>query len=59
MKTISDIIKNLLKVKSLFSLTAMGMFIYTTIVGILPIEVVASILTTIIFSYFNKKEDDK
>lgn len=55
---IKDTILNLLKVKSLFSLMAIFIIIYTTINGDMPLEYTMSIVSLIIGFYFNKKDSE-
>lgn len=53
-----QIIENLLKIKSLFSLTAMFLLIYGTITKILTTEFTASIIGLIVGFYFKKSEGE-
>lgn len=55
---IKDVILNLFKIKSLFSLMTIFIIVYTTIRGEMPLEYTMSIVTLIIGFYFNKKEGE-
>lgn len=52
-------IKALLKIKSLFSISVMIVFVYLSLSGQMPIELTASIIMTVITYYFNKKDDEQ
>lgn len=52
-----DILKNLLKCKSLWSLTAMAMFIYLVVSKGISGEIAMSVVTMIVTYFFTKKED--
>lgn len=58
MKTFQEILKNLFKIKSLWSITAMGMCIYGTFTNTLPAEITSMIIGSIITYYFTKKEEN-
>lgn len=58
MKTFQEIMKNLFKVKSLWSISAMFMCIYGTLSNTLPSEITSMIIGSIIAYYFNKKEEN-
>lgn len=50
-------LKALLKVKSLMTLTVMGVFAYMAVTKQLPTEVTAATITAVTTYYFTKKED--
>lgn len=50
---------NLLKVKSIWSLTAAAMFCYLTVSGKISGEIAMSLITAIVTYYFTKKEEPK
>lgn len=50
-------LKALLKVKSLMTLTIMGVFVYGTVTKQLPPELTSSVITAVITYYFTKKEN--
>lgn len=58
MKTFQEIIKNLFKIKSLWSITAMVMCLYGIFTDTLPSEITSMIIGSIIAYYFNKKEEN-
>lgn len=58
MKTFQEIVKNLFKIKSLWSITAMVMCLYGIFTGTLPSEITSMIIGSIIAYYFNKKEEN-
>lgn len=52
-------IKLLLKVKSIMTLTVMGVFVYGTVTRQLPPELTSSVITAVITYYFTKKENQE
>lgn len=50
-------LKNLLKIKSLFSITVMFLLVYGTITETLQSELVASVITAVITYYFTKTNE--
>ena len=56
MKTRKDILMNLLKVKSLWSLMAGAMFVSLTVTGGISGEIALTVITSIVTYYFSKKE---
>ena len=52
-------IKSLLKVKSIMTLTVMGVFVYGTVNRQLPPELTSSVITAVITYYFTKKENQE
>ena len=56
MKTRKDILMNLLKVKSLWSLMAGAMFVYLTVTGGISGEIALTVITSIVTYYFSKKD---
>lgn len=53
-----EILKNLLKIKSLFSLTTMFLLIYGTLTEKLPSEFTITIISLIVGSYFKKGDNE-
>lgn len=51
-------LKALLKVKSIMTLTVMGVFVYGTVTKQLPPELTSSVITAVITYYFTKKENN-
>lgn len=49
-------LKALLKVKSIMTITVMGVFVYGTVTKQLPPELTSSVITAVITYYFTKKE---
>ena len=56
MKTFSEIIKNIFKIKSLWSITAMIICLYGTFTGTLSSEISSMLIGSIITYYFTKRE---
>ncbi|MFR7589855.1 MAG: hypothetical protein ACLUVC_00280 [Longibaculum sp.] len=52
-------LKALLKVKSLMTLTVMGVFVYGTLTKQLPPELISSVITAVITYYFTKKDEPR
>lgn len=50
-------LKVLLKVKSIMTLTVMGVFVYMAVTNQLSNELVSSVITAVITYYFTKKEN--
>lgn len=50
---------NLLKCKSLWSITSMAMFIYLTVTGKISGEIAMSVITMVATYFFTKREDEK
>lgn len=57
MKTFQEIVKNLFKIKSLWSITAMVMCLYGVFTDTIPAEIISMIIGSIIAYYFNKREE--
>lgn len=55
---IIDTINNLLKIKSIWSLGALAMFIFLTVTDRISGETALAIITTIITYYFTKRKED-
>lgn len=56
MNTYKEAIINLLKIKSLWSLVAAGVFVYLTVTGGISGEIALSIITAITTYYFTRDE---
>lgn len=52
-------LRQLLKVKSIMTLTVMGVFVYGTVTKQLPPELTSSVITAVITYYFTKKENSQ
>ena len=56
MKTRKEVLMNLLKVKSLWSLMAGAMFVYLPVSGGISGEIALTVITSIVTYYFSKKD---
>lgn len=52
------IITNLLKIKSIWSLACITVFVILSLNGVMPIEVTCSIISSVVTYYFTKKKDE-
>jgi len=52
-----ETIKNLLKIKSLWSMVAMGVFVFLTITHTISGEIAMATVTAIVTYYFTKKDE--
>lgn len=53
-----DIIKNLLKVKSLMTIAVMAVFVTLALKGELDAALIASVITSVVTFYFTKKDGE-
>ena len=56
MKTVQEIVKNLFKIKSLWSITAMIICLYGTFTDTISSEISSMLIGSIITYYFTKRE---
>lgn len=56
MKTFSEIIKNIFKIKSLWSVTAMIICLYGTFTNTISKELLSMLIGAIVTNYFKKEE---
>lgn len=59
MKTFSEIIKNIFKIKSLWSVTAMIICLYGTFTNTISKELLSMLIGAIVTNYFKKEEHNQ